>query len=90
MKPMTKEEREKIVEKHLSALMEVMDSVQILGSWQEEERGTSKIIMGRGDWYARVGLAHQFIKDDQNEDMALFLAQELKEPPDAAEEWKEP
>lgn len=59
-----------IVRKHLDALGEYFDSVQIFATRYEAEieNGTVAVNMGIGNWYARVGHVKQWIlKEDRAE-----------------------
>lgn len=71
------EQQEKLIEEHLAKLIEHFDSVQILASFTDDE-GTKSFSFGRGDWYARQGLAHEFIAHDQAKDTAKFLSEAIK------------
>jgi hypothetical protein len=67
---MTREESEEILERVAAQLSEHFDAVQILASWNEE--GMSKYASrGGGNWYARQGMAHEFITQDQAQVTAL-------------------
>jgi len=48
--------------------------IQILASWNEDGH-TKAISFGNGNWYARQGLAHEFI----NKDIAQENAQQLSD-----------
>lgn len=84
---MTNEEAEKILEKAALDLGEFFSSVQILASWPDGEGRTKGSKRGCGDWYARQGLAHEFISENNAVDTANAIARELKEPP---EDWQTP
>lgn len=81
---MSGEEAEKLLEEAAAKLGEHFDAVQILASWNEE--GLSKCSKrGAGNWYARQGMAHEFINADIAQEHAREIAEQL-EPPD--DDWK--
>lgn len=84
---MSREEEQKLVEIAASNLGEQFDSVQILVSIVEGGK-TRKIQKGVGNWYARQGMAHEFINMDIAEDAAILIAERLSplNPPD--DDWK--
>lgn len=53
-----------IVRQHVQALREHFDCVQILVS-HVTDRGTEDIFDGNGNWYARQGMAREFLNRDQ-------------------------
>jgi len=59
---------------HVSALMEHFDSVQIMASRSAHE-GTEDVMRGGGNWYARQGMAHDFITRDKARTEAHELSQ---------------
>ena len=78
------DEAGKILELAAARLGEHFDAVQILASWNED--GTTKCSKrGVGNWYARQGMAHEFINDDIAQSQAAQIAEQL-EPPE--ENWK--
>lgn len=82
---MTKEQKLEVLQRHVSELSEIYDNVQVLASWLETDGRTSSHKRGSGNWYARQGLAHEFIEENIAEDQAKAIASKL-EPPD--EGWK--
>lgn len=82
---MTNEARLKVLERHVAELAEIYDSVQVMVTWLKPDGTTSSQKRGSGDWYARQGLAHEFIDENIAEDAAVHIARKL-EPPD--DEWK--
>lgn len=78
---MTDAERIIIIERHAAELSEVYDSVQIFGSWVAPDGRTRSHKRGSVDFYARQGLAHEFIQENIAEDNARMIAQRLN-PPD--------
>lgn len=63
---MTSEQAQKIVEKHVAAIAEHFPNVQILASRIKGDGSgnTEAHFFGAGDWYARQGMAHEFITMD--------------------------
>ncbi len=73
-----------IVDAAVAALGEHFDSVQILVSTVEGTK-TRCIKRGSGNWYARQGMAHEFVNEDVAVENARQIADRLN-PPD--EGWK--
>jgi|GEM_PF-2113083 len=70
-------------------LGEHFDAVQILAT-RHEGTDSHSFAMGAGNWYARQGLAHEFINRDRAHDQAIEIANEITfDPPDDGEEWKQ-
>lgn len=67
-------EQDPIIEQALRLLGEHFDHVQLLVSWDADSE-TRFIHSGCGNWYARQGMAHQFI----NSDMAQNVGHEVAE-----------
>lgn len=75
---MTPTEAAAILERAVAQLGEHFDALQILASWQEE--GVTKCTpRGTGNWYARQGMAHEFINADIAQENARQLAETLDE-----------
>lgn len=81
---MTVSEQRELVERAAVALGEHFDAVQILVSVAEDGK-TRCIKSGVGNWYARQGMAHEFINEDVAKENAAEIANQLN-PPD--EGWK--
>jgi len=81
---MTDEQRLEILEKHVNALAEIYDAVQVVGTFIDIEGKTRGQKRGSGNWYARRALCEEFIEQAQAEDVADCIARKL-EPP---EDWK--
>lgn len=58
----------------LGELMEHCECVQILASAQSEDGGTAAVIAGNGNFYGRIGLAHEFLSRDQAESIGAAVA----------------
>lgn len=84
---MTGEECEKLLEKIARELGEQFDAVQLMVSWNQEGM-TYCTKRGAGNWYARQGMAHEFIQQDIAQEHANRIASKLEPPPDDAESWK--
>lgn len=83
---MTEAENEALLRSCVERLGEQFEAVQILVSWNED--GLSKMRkMGAGNWYARQGMAHEFINSDIAQENAHQIAEKLN-PPDEGEDWK--
>jgi hypothetical protein len=83
----TPEQQQAIVQQAINALMEHFDCVQILASSHGDD-GTSKVAMGGGNWYARQGMAHEFIQMDQAQTNAHQMASVINPPDNEGEAWK--
>lgn len=68
------EQREKTIDallfEFLPKLMEHCDAVQVLLSFPTPNGQTMRKADGRGNWYARQGMAHEFINTDQAQTIA--------------------
>lgn len=61
----------------IAQLVEHFDAVQLLVSVTEEGR-TSYRAIGAGNWYARQGMAHEFINADVAQVHAAEIAEKLE------------
>lgn len=73
---MTNAEYTKIVFDAAAALGEHFDAVQILVSTSEGD-GTYNCKQGVGNYYARLGLAREFVNEDEADILASRIACEL-------------
>lgn len=84
----TPSELEAIVQSHVNALMEHFEVVQILTSLTSQN-GTESVNLGAGNWYARQGMAHEFIGRDRAHTSAHEIAKIIpSSPPEEGDEWK--
>jgi hypothetical protein len=81
---MTNEEKLTELERHAAELSELYDSVQIFATGLNSDGTTFSHKRGQGNWYARQGMAHEFIQENIAADTADKLAEKL-DPPD---DWK--
>lgn len=81
---MTGEDAQKIVDKAVNDLREFFPHVQILVSWRYSEDGssTADVFRGKGNWYARVGMAREFLTRDESETTAKEIAARLNQDDD--------
>ena len=79
---MTDEQRLEIMQKHVNALAEIYDSVQVMGTFLTSDNRTVSQKRGSGNWYARQGMAHEFIEENIAEDTARAIAKKLEPPQD--------
>lgn len=80
---MTEEDAIKVVDKAVCDLREFFPDVQVLVSWVEESDGcTRDLFRGKGNWYARAGMANEFLNRDQGQVAAKEIADRLKPPED--------
>lgn len=82
---MNKDAAGKLLEDTAAKLGEHFDAVQIMAT-KNEEGHTLCVKRGSGNWYARQGMAHEFINEDIAQESARQIADQLKEPP---EDWKQ-
>ena len=68
-------------------LGEHFDHVQVLVSWNEQGT-TQRLFEGGGNWYARQGMAHEFIKCDDAQTNAFELNKILPKPDESGDDWK--
>jgi hypothetical protein len=67
------------IDNAVSLLREHFDAVQILVSWRDaDSRGTKNCYRGLGNWYARQGMAHEFIEQDKAQEHAHQISEKLK------------
>ena len=81
-------EEEQIIDNAISVLMEHFDCVQVLVSRVDMDGNTSSHRRGSGNWYARLGMAHEFINAGVSQDAAERIAREISENPEDGDEWK--
>ncbi len=79
---MTNEEAQAIIDDALVKLGEHFDCVQVLVTWPTEERATAALFRGVGNWYARTGMAREFIERDEADTLTRVLAPEMRKPED--------
>jgi hypothetical protein len=85
---MTEEESMKLIEKCSASLGEHYEAVQILVTWSESGLTYSQA-RGSGNWYARQGMAHEFIQKDIAQENAHQISKAIT-PPDEGDDWKKP
>jgi uncharacterized protein YciW len=68
----------KLVDRAVATLQEHCSSVHVMVSVQQDGC-TRSIHRGAGDYYARLGLAHEFIDTTKQQDSAAHIATALKE-----------
>lgn len=74
--PRTPEERTQFIDDVAARLFEQFDSVQILVTF-DEDGYTKSCFRGCGNFYARQGMAREFIQIDQARNQAKEIALEL-------------
>lgn len=67
------------IQEILEELSEHFDSIQILGTFMDEDGDTGKVSMGKGNWYARQGLCREFMEQDAAATNAYELSKVLME-----------
>ena len=83
----------KIIDDAAAKLSEHFDSVLILASWEEPD-STHRVQSGTGNFYARIGMATEFLQEDKaridgEETTAPIVAALLERDTDDDEPWKE-
>lgn len=74
---MTADELANLVSRHVSQLSEHFDAVQIMASWLGPDQSTGIINKGSGNWYARHGMAQEFVDESAVRAQAFIIADEL-------------
>jgi hypothetical protein len=69
--------RSKALDNALQSLGEHFNHVQIMAT-ADDEGSTISSFRGCGNWYARQGLAHEFINNEQAQENATAIAEKLK------------
>lgn len=70
---MNSTDAERQVRAAVATLSEHFDAVQILVTWPNSTGGTAAFALGAGNWYARQGLAREFIAKDQADTLARAI-----------------
>lgn len=78
---MTHAELDKLVEPFMEALGEHADSIQLLMTWNEDGN-THRYWIGSGNWYARKGLAMEWLEQGQAQTQAREISEALHPPED--------
>lgn len=76
---MTTDEIRALLDKHNNILSEHFDCVQIMVSWLNPNNETESMTRGSGNWYARQGLAREFINKSQADNIGESVAEHLPE-----------
>ncbi len=87
---MSNEKVKGLVEKMLIEMTEHFPDchVQVLMTFNSDGL-TKSVSSGVGNWYARQGLAHEFINSDIAQENARQIADAISPPSDTGEAWKE-
>lgn len=70
------QQREAAIKECLAKLGEFYDHIQILAT-NEEEGKTGRCFSGSGNWFARLGMAHEFINEDMVNENAKKIGQAI-------------
>lgn len=73
------EELSDIVDSCLARLMEHGEAIQILITGTDGQGHTWSMARGEGNWYARQGLAHEFINADVAQEHARKMSEAFAE-----------
>ena len=71
----------------MQELSEHFDSLQLLGTFIDDDGNTCKISYGCGNWYARIGVAREFIEQDAAVTNAYELAKAICDEEDEEDEF---
>jgi hypothetical protein len=77
-----KEEGQLIVEECLKKIGEHFEVVQIMASNCDGVNGTNILYKGAGNYYARLGMAHDFITSERQVTGAQLIADKIKDKDD--------
>lgn len=77
---MTPIEAQQYLDSLVAHLHEFFEVVQIQASWCEEGF-THSVDSGAGNWYARQGMAHEFINKDVAQENARQISEVMPRPP---------
>jgi hypothetical protein len=61
------------IDSALGVLMEHCDSVQILASYMIDSGNTCTVFAGKGNWYARTGMAREFLSRDDAQNVGVAV-----------------
>lgn len=84
----TQERLNGLMDKMLAELGEHFEAIQILGTFVDDDGHTARASRGVGNWYARQGLAREFLDMDAAQTTAYELSQVINRPPEDGEDWK--
>lgn len=86
---LTQDEAFEMIDRAAAALAEHFEAVEILASVRldGDNAGTRSVYGGRGNWFARQGMAHDFISREQANEVSDQIAKKIN--PDEGEDgWK--
>ena len=66
-----------LLDQCLEILSEHLESVQIIGSFVNDGGETERVTRGVGNWYARIGMAQEFLEMDAAATTAFELSKIL-------------
>ena len=66
-----------LLDECLRCLGEHLESVQIIGSFVNDNGETERVTRGAGNWYARIGMAQEFLEMDAAQTTAFELSKIL-------------
>lgn len=84
---MTHDELREFIEKKVAEIHEHCDAVQVLVSWNEEGV-TRDLFSGAGNWYARQGMAREFVIRNKAQEFARQIKDSQPPPATEGDEWK--
>lgn len=80
-------EADKYLQRLSAVLGDHFEAVQIMVSWTDAN-GTHSCRKGVGNWYARIGMAREFLGTDQAHTAAHEIKQVLPPPDTGGDEWR--
>jgi len=66
-----------LLDEKLREISEYFDAVQILGTFVDDDGDTVRVTRGFGNWYARQGVAREFLDMDAAQTTAYEIAKVL-------------
>ena len=71
---MTREQALELLDAHAARLSEHFDAVLVVASYMEPDGTWTAVSSGEGNWYARQGMAAQFVEQAKAEGIANEIA----------------
>jgi hypothetical protein len=72
------DEAQVVLDKVAAQLSEHFDAVQIMVTWLGPDGGTLMESRGRGNWFARMGMAQEMVTNSASQNSALHLKEVVR------------
>jgi hypothetical protein len=72
---MNQAEASEILQRHVSNMSEHFDAIQVLVTWFEGDGVTRALSKGSGNYYARVGMAKEFVVREDAAQLCKLLGE---------------